>query len=128
MGIGQWFRIVTGLVEILGALALLIPRSAPAGGVWLGVTMAFVAVPSPGLRLYRRCRHRDHTCRPRACRRHGREGRRAVRRRGRGSCGLGWRRGEQRFADHGASYQSSSRCADRDSFGANSDRKDQADA
>jgi hypothetical protein len=32
------------------------------------------------------------------------------------------------FADHGASYQSSSRCADRDSFGANSDRKDQADA
>jgi hypothetical protein len=32
------------------------------------------------------------------------------------------------FADHGASYQSSSRCADRDSLGANSDRKDQADA
>jgi hypothetical protein len=39
-------------------LALLIPRSAAAGGVWLGVTMAFAvlthqAVPSPGLRLYR---------------------------------------------------------------------------
>jgi hypothetical protein len=28
----------------LGALALLIPRSAAAGGVWLGVTMAFAVL------------------------------------------------------------------------------------
>ena len=39
VGIGQWFRIVTGLVEISGALALVYPRLASLGGLWLGATM-----------------------------------------------------------------------------------------
>jgi len=37
--IGQWFRIVTGLVEIAGALALVVPGFASLGGLWLGFTM-----------------------------------------------------------------------------------------
>jgi putative oxidoreductase len=39
IGIGQWFRIVTGVVEIIGALALLYPGLASLGGLWLGGTM-----------------------------------------------------------------------------------------
>jgi putative oxidoreductase len=39
IGIGQWFRIVTGVVEIIGAVALLYPRLAPIGALWLGGTM-----------------------------------------------------------------------------------------
>ena len=39
LGIGQWFRIVTGLVEISGALALVYPRLASIGGLWLAGTM-----------------------------------------------------------------------------------------
>ena len=39
IGIGQWFRIVTGSVEIIGALALVIPGLASLGGLWLGGTM-----------------------------------------------------------------------------------------
>jgi putative oxidoreductase len=39
IGLGQWFRVVTGLVELLGVVALLIPGFAVAGGLWLGVTM-----------------------------------------------------------------------------------------
>ena len=42
IGIGQWFRIVTGIVEIVGAIALVYPRLAPLGGLWLAATM-FVA-------------------------------------------------------------------------------------
>lgn len=39
IGIGQWFRIVTGVVEIVGALALVYPGMAAIGGLWLGFTM-----------------------------------------------------------------------------------------
>jgi len=39
IGIGQWFRIVTGVVEIIGAVALLTPGLASIGGLWLGGTM-----------------------------------------------------------------------------------------
>lgn len=41
IGFGQWFRIVTGVVEILGAVALLTPRYAVLGAIWLGITMVF---------------------------------------------------------------------------------------
>ncbi len=39
IGIGQWFRYVTGVVEIVGAVALLVPFTAAFGGVWLAITM-----------------------------------------------------------------------------------------
>jgi hypothetical protein len=41
IGIGQWFRYVTGFVEVIGALALIYPGLASIGGVWLGGTMFF---------------------------------------------------------------------------------------
>ena len=41
IGVGQWFRYATGLVEIAGALALIYPGLAALGGVWLGGTMFF---------------------------------------------------------------------------------------
>lgn len=41
IGFGQWFRVVTGIVEVVGAVALLTPRLAPIGGLWLGATMFF---------------------------------------------------------------------------------------
>ena len=41
IGLGQWFRVVTGLVEIVGAVALLYPRLASLGALWLGGTMFF---------------------------------------------------------------------------------------
>jgi putative oxidoreductase len=40
IGIGQWFRVVTGLVEVVGAMAMLVPRSAAFGGLLLAITMA----------------------------------------------------------------------------------------
>jgi putative oxidoreductase len=43
LGIGQWFRVATGVVQIVGALALVHPRLAAIGGLWLGITM-FCAV------------------------------------------------------------------------------------
>jgi putative oxidoreductase len=43
IGLGQWFRIVTGVVQIVGAFALVYPRLAAIGGLWLGFTM-FCAV------------------------------------------------------------------------------------
>jgi putative oxidoreductase len=43
IGLGQWFRIVTGVVEIIGAIALIFPRLASIGGLWLGATM-FAAI------------------------------------------------------------------------------------
>jgi len=43
IGMGQWFRIVTGLVEVIGAVALVVPGFAALGAAWLGATM-FVAV------------------------------------------------------------------------------------
>lgn len=39
IGLGQWFRIATGLVEVVGALALLTPGYAFLGAVWLAATM-----------------------------------------------------------------------------------------
>jgi len=44
IGLGQWFRIVTGVVEIVGAFALLYPRLASIGGLWLGATMVFAVL------------------------------------------------------------------------------------
>jgi putative oxidoreductase len=41
LGLGQWFRYVTGTVEVVGALALLTPGLARFGGLWLGGTMFF---------------------------------------------------------------------------------------
>jgi uncharacterized membrane protein YphA (DoxX/SURF4 family) len=40
IGVGQWFRYVTGLVEIGGAALLLIPGLAAAGAALLAATMA----------------------------------------------------------------------------------------
>ena len=51
IGIGQWFRFVTGGIEVLGALLMLIPVTGLLAGLLLGGTMAgatlshFVAVP-----------------------------------------------------------------------------------
>lgn len=39
IGLGQWFRYVTALVEITGATALLLPRVAAFGSVLLAATM-----------------------------------------------------------------------------------------
>ena len=39
IGIGQWFRYVTGLIEVGSALALLTPRFAVFGGLTLAATM-----------------------------------------------------------------------------------------
>jgi putative oxidoreductase len=39
IGVGQWFRVVTGAVEVIGAVALLVPGLASVGALWLGGTM-----------------------------------------------------------------------------------------
>jgi uncharacterized membrane protein YphA (DoxX/SURF4 family) len=39
IGLGQWFRVVTGVVEVTGAVALLVPGLASVGALWLGFTM-----------------------------------------------------------------------------------------
>lgn len=39
IGIGQWFRYVTGVIEMVGAVALLIPRLSGFGAVILAATM-----------------------------------------------------------------------------------------
>ena len=39
IGLGQWFRIVTGVVQIAGAFALVYPGLASIGGLWLGFNM-----------------------------------------------------------------------------------------
>jgi putative oxidoreductase len=44
IGLGQWFRVVTGVVEIIGAVALVYPRLASIGGLWLGGTMFFAVL------------------------------------------------------------------------------------
>jgi uncharacterized membrane protein YphA (DoxX/SURF4 family) len=41
IGIGQWFRLVTGVVEVAGGVLLLIPHLAGLGGLLLAVTMVF---------------------------------------------------------------------------------------
>jgi uncharacterized membrane protein YphA (DoxX/SURF4 family) len=47
-GFGQWVRIVTALVELVGAGALFVPRLTALAALWLGVTMfcAFLAISS----------------------------------------------------------------------------------
>ena len=44
IGLGQWFRYFTGVVEMLGGLLVLIPRPAVAGLALLAVTMAAAAL------------------------------------------------------------------------------------
>jgi putative oxidoreductase len=39
IGLGQWFRTLTGAVEVIGAFALLVPGLASVGALWLGGTM-----------------------------------------------------------------------------------------
>ena len=39
IGLGQWFRIVTGAVEVVSAVALVVPGLASIGALWLGFTM-----------------------------------------------------------------------------------------
>jgi uncharacterized membrane protein YphA (DoxX/SURF4 family) len=39
VGLGQWFRYVTGALEVLGAAALLVPRLAGAGALLLAAVM-----------------------------------------------------------------------------------------
>jgi uncharacterized membrane protein YphA (DoxX/SURF4 family) len=41
IGLGQWFRFATGVVEIAGAVALVLPGQASIGALWLGFTMVF---------------------------------------------------------------------------------------
>ncbi len=40
IGVGQWFRYVTGIVEVAGGIMVLIPRASPFGGALLACTMA----------------------------------------------------------------------------------------
>ena len=40
IGIGQWFRYVTGVVEITGAVLILVPKAAIFGAALLACTMA----------------------------------------------------------------------------------------
>jgi uncharacterized membrane protein YphA (DoxX/SURF4 family) len=44
VGVGQWFRYVTGLVEVGGAVALLVPGLAGPGAALLGTTMFFAVL------------------------------------------------------------------------------------
>jgi putative oxidoreductase len=39
IGVGQWFRYVAGLVEVVSAVALLLPSLAPFGALLLASTM-----------------------------------------------------------------------------------------
>jgi putative oxidoreductase len=39
IGVGQWFRYVTGLIEVMSAVALLVPALAPFGALLLASTM-----------------------------------------------------------------------------------------
>jgi len=41
IGFGQWFRYLTGVVEVGGALLLLVPATGFLGGLLLAVTMVF---------------------------------------------------------------------------------------
>jgi len=44
VGIGQWFRYVTGLLEVLGAVLLIVPSKAAFGSVLLACVMAGAVV------------------------------------------------------------------------------------
>ena len=47
IGIGQWFRVLTGILEVVGAVALLVPREAFFGSLVLGCVMLGVVVAHP---------------------------------------------------------------------------------
>ncbi|WFU04633.1 DoxX family protein (plasmid) [Rhizobium sp. CB3171] len=64
IGLGQAFRYVTAIVEIIGAIALLAPRVSALGALWLaatmfGATMAHLfrlhTSPAPALVLFALC-------------------------------------------------------------------------
>jgi putative oxidoreductase len=44
IGLGQWFRYATGVVEVVGALALIAPGLVWFSGLWLGGTMFFAVL------------------------------------------------------------------------------------
>ena len=44
LGVGQWFRVVTGLIEVAGGLALLVPGFAALGATLLAITMVFAVL------------------------------------------------------------------------------------
>ena len=44
LGLGQWLRILTGVFEIGGAIALLIPRTRFFGALWLCAIMFFAII------------------------------------------------------------------------------------
>ena len=44
VGVGQWFRYLTGSLELLGALLLIVPRKAAFGAVLLACVMAGAVV------------------------------------------------------------------------------------
>ncbi|ARN82792.1 DoxX family protein [Methylocystis bryophila] len=44
IGIGQWFRLVTGLIEVVGAIGLFFTATAAFSGLLLAVTMFFAAL------------------------------------------------------------------------------------
>jgi putative oxidoreductase len=44
IGIGQWFRYVTGIVEVTGAILMLVPRTGLLAGLLLSATMAFAVM------------------------------------------------------------------------------------
>jgi putative oxidoreductase len=48
IGIGQWFRYITGLVEVSGAIGLLIPRFR----FWAALQIAAVMVGATGVNLW----------------------------------------------------------------------------
>jgi putative oxidoreductase len=39
IGVGQWFRYVTGIIEVAGAIALFVPGFQAIGALFLGATM-----------------------------------------------------------------------------------------
>ena len=43
IGIGQWFRVMTGLIEVIGAVALLVPATAALSGAFLALMMLVAA-------------------------------------------------------------------------------------
>jgi uncharacterized membrane protein YphA (DoxX/SURF4 family) len=44
IGFGQWLRYAAAIVEIIGAIALLTPRFAAYGALWLAITMFFATL------------------------------------------------------------------------------------
>jgi hypothetical protein len=44
VGFGQWFRVLTGIVEVGGAIALLVTASTAFGALTLAVTMVFAVL------------------------------------------------------------------------------------